>query len=459
MHNAVIPHTTLLSPATVGSCTHRVSLYAGGRRRAARLKPKPESSGSVVTAGLVEASCALNSLGPLVDSSDNSILINDTASSSIEKADFSPRSALLARSDSNSSPKSPMRRLSSVKFQLSAPPAPILVPEPEPQSTEVEESGARQGGQEECKENKIARSYSIDSEHDFGDGDTLSELPALGIAGSIKHRNILGVGDVGMGGSECLDDILNANNSTNNNNYSSGSGMFSSASGKQLIDGYVEDEMDEDGDGGSDDSYSLGSDSSSDYEGDVRQVNSTGDLDQLMLRSISDIGGDDISLRNVGGGKGGGGGKYSRKHSAGNYMMSRTASNASVITTATGASTLPSAAGQNEGIRGYDDGTCRLAAIDTAKLDRLLYRDVLGSAQTLTRPMLAGSTDKPVDKVTAGGKVAKKITAKQLTASLTVALASSLCGEEHFGKKFAVPVQESFTFTTDSRVSNCHCHA
>lgn len=428
--HTVLPHTTILSPTTVATCPHRVNLYAGGRRRAARLKPKPvlPGSGSVVTAALAEASRVASSAA-LVKSALRSadVSVNSsTTPSPTESAVSAPNSPVGGMS---SPTKSPMRRLSSVKFHFAPETLPVEVPD------------AQAGSEDESKETetKVMRSHSMDSEHEHADEDTLSELPTVGIAGSIARRSITSVGDIGMsGGSGCFNDIVNANNN---------SGVFSNTSGKQLIDGYVEDEAEE-----SSDSRSGGSDSSSDYDGDVRQVYSNADLDQLMLRTSSDLPEIDEPVTPRGGGK------YNRsRRGSSARLMSRTASNASVATTATGASALT--AGMSLASGAYDDGMRKLVAIDTAKLDRTLYRNVLGSAQAMVRTeagdktSAGGGSSAATNKTGGASTASKRITTKQLSASLAVALASALCGEEQFGKKFAAPVEESFTFTTDTRVS------
>lgn len=387
-----------------------MSLYAGGRRRAARLKQK------LVAASFIDASRVSSS--PALLKGGLSAATTATPSP-VESAVSAPTSPAIS-----SPSKSPMRRLSSVKFHFDEP-RPVV-----PAEVSQEQQQSSPEDKEAEPETLMARSHSLDSEHDHGDEDTLSELPSVGIAGSITRRNIQSIGDVGMNGSDCFDDIVNANNN---------SGVFSNCSGKQLIDGYVEDQADD-----SSDSRSDGSDSSSDYDGDVRQVYSNADLDSLMMRTNSDALEQDEPLTPRSG-------KFNARN-ASIRLMSRTASNASCITNATGASVVTAGVGSAGGA--YDDGIRKLVAIDTTKLDRTLYRDVLGSAQTLSR---ADSAERQASAAANASKpgvpAAKRISTKQLAASLAVALAGALCSDEQFGKKFASPVEESFTFTTDMRVS------
>ena len=88
-----------------------------------------------------------------------------------------------------------------------------------------------------------------------------------------------------------------------------------------------------------------------------------------------------------------------------------------------------------------------MAAIDLTRLDRTLQRVVLGGY--VPAPGTAGQSRVASSS---GGAYNKKVTTKQLIASLAVALAAVRDDEELFGRKFGVAVEESFTFTTDTKV-------
>jgi hypothetical protein len=168
----------------------------------------------------------------------------------------------------NQNPKSPMRRTSSVKFHLGD-----VTPSSVPFSTStagttsaeplvvnshaVDEATAAASAEvktDEALSPPLARARSIsDSEHD---PDTLSELPSLGIAGSIKSRNIAGVHSIGAAGADCFNDIVDSNDSFG-------------AGDEEVLGEEVE----------SSGSTSANSDSSSDYDGELRQVYSSTDLD------------------------------------------------------------------------------------------------------------------------------------------------------------------------------------
>lgn len=139
----------------------------------------------------------------------------------------------------------------------------------------------------------------------------------------------------------------------------------------------------------------------------------------------------------------------------------------------------------------YDSGVRKLVAVDLNKLDRVLHRDVLGARglpPSVGNPSSTGTLAiNEVDCVVretssvffgesylarsdsnhhlfirrAGGKgppgtvgtVPRTVKSKHLVASLAVALAAVFAdSSESFGRKFTAPVEESFTFTTDTKV-------
>ncbi|KAJ1426434.1 hypothetical protein B484DRAFT_450707 [Ochromonadaceae sp. CCMP2298] len=80
-----------------------------------------------------------------------------------------------------------------------------------------------------------------------------------------------------------------------------------------------------------------------------------------------------------------------------------------------------------------DAETRKLVAIDLKKLETTMKRDVLG-----------------LSKSKMFSPAGKKVSARDLAASLAVALASTVGDEDAFARKFAVPVEESFSFLADA---------
>lgn len=279
-----------------------------------------------------------------------------------------------------------------------------------------------------------------------GDDDVLSDLPSLGIAGSIKSRTITSASSIGATGMDCFNDILDATSSFAAKVDSEGAGSTYSGEAEN------EDEEEQFGQhvdyssSSSSDSSLSDSDSSSDYDDDVRHVYSTTDLDQLMRMGYSpspdDGASSDSPQLSPRDGAAGGQGPRSRKGSS--RMISRTASYASVNTTGTGATgyTRSNSAANGLGGVSYEEGGRRLVAIDFTKLDRCLHKEVLGTAVLPPE----GNTSKNTQHNT-------RVNTKGLVASLAVALAAAKEDDDQFGRKFATSVEEAFTFTTDTKVS------
>jgi hypothetical protein len=320
--------------------------------------------------------------------------------------------------------------MSSVKFHLGdiVPPQKessntVDPPAVEPTLAEAEKASARPAADTSTVEQTGEagfRAPESDSDHD-GE-DTLSDLPALGIAGSIKGRNIASIGDVGNCGNDVFNDIVNANSS-----------FARRGGGADEVEEDVE-EVESSG------STSDGSNSSSDYEGIVRHVESGNDLDLLIRTGSSFLEGDSPLITPRDGSESPQvapwGGSRSRRGSSAR-LYSRAASNASVNTIGTGTTALTrqtSRAGEN---MGSDDRSRRMVAIDLDKLDRTLHRQVLGVSQALPEPP---------------AKHGKRILSRNLVAALAVALTGVKDDDEQFSRKFLTTVEESFAFTTDTKV-------
>ena len=430
MYCSVVPHTTLLSPTTVGACAHRVTLYAGGKRRAARLRaaaPLPAAS------SLPSQQTMQSALGSVVAAASKlnvrsfvGNILGNTASEGVQEAEGCPADAPEGTSSPPRSPRSPIRRVGSVQFRLAGENAPV------PMSVVVPVVDSQPG--QELRRGD--RTISVDSAEN--EDDTLSELPVMGIAGSIKMRNISSANDIGIGGgSSIFDDIVNSAPTSGSGKYNIGGSFFEELS--TTDQGDEEGEEDERSSNGS--LSDANSDSSSDYEGDVRHVFSSTDLDQLIFledtprdlapKSITTPGGPAV-FRTM-------------SRPASMRSFSRVGSNISLqtgITTITGhTSETPTTS--------YDPGVRKIVAVDLAKLDRTLHRDVLGTTRQL--PVnTAGDTQRPPP---GGAKSAgKTVKTKHLVASMAVALAGVFCDNDGFGRKLNAPVEESFTFTTDTKV-------
>jgi len=449
----------MLTPSNVASCSHRVSLYAGGKRRAARLRatvpssPVPPAEPSMLSpqAALTSVMTAASKLnvrsfiGNMLGApSENAG--GDTAGAGLSifvpGASSEGKPTNVPTSSSPVSPtKSPMRRVGSVQFRLT-----------EDKITEEGVSRAQNTAQStpehvsvpvvdssepDLEFRRADRSSSLDSaEHD---GDTLSELPSMGIAGSIKVRNITNINDIGTGGNNIFNDIVNSGPNSSSSKFSLGGSFFEEDLSSQ--------QGDENNDNSSEGSLSdANSDSSSDYEGDVRHVFSTTDLDQLIRMGDGSSRGD-LAPTSIESPRGGSGGYRSGSRVPSMRNFSRVGSNASIQTGVT-ALTRHASGVQTAS---YDTGARKVVAVDLSKLDRTLHRDVLGTTRALP-PNTANSKQGPPTGSAKAQQIAKSLQTRQLVASLAVALAGVFCDQDGFGRKFTAPVEESFTFTTDTKV-------
>ena len=281
-----------------------------------------------------------------------------------------------------------------------------------------------------------------ESDSEVEEDDAFSELPSKSIANSVQGRTILSMNEVGKGGN-CFDDIVNAetcdvNNSMEEDEEEQLRLELTSAVG---ID-------DEDLSGSSSDN----SDSSSDYEGVVRHVYSNTDLDQLIRNSPMAGDFDQESVLEDGA-RSASFVKSRSQRGSSRKLRSRAGSDVSAYTAASGVTSYTRQSSHSGSAGVYNTsssggGMRRMAAIDLTRLDRTLQRVVLGGY--VPAPGTAGQSR--VASSSSGGAYNKKVTTKQLIASLAVALAAVRDDEELFGRKFGVAVEESFTFTTDTKV-------
>ena len=469
----VVPHNVMLTSANVSTLPHRVQLYAGGNRKAAKLRPKPPAHVPV----------------PVAASASN---INAGASSDTGVAT--------------------MRKTSSVKF---------LVPDKQEKDSSADyeaetetENAYKTKEKDRFIENNGDDDDEDEDEDEWGDGkggrDTLSELPVLSQPFRRRSSGGNGSGSSGGGvevGNSCFNDIVNANTRSTvevNNDFLSTYGATAT-----INNGSSEDYADEVGSGGTASGSSSGSsddsDDSSEYGGEVKHVFSSTDLDMLMRTGNSPNSTIDSSPPAVLANKSApiltnaiptlSSANLSHNVTDSNLHLhaissvvkdySRAASNTSVLTATTAASGVSGLTRHSSGNGSLlasatrDEGDRRVVAIDLIKLDRSLFRNVLpigaangtnsaaptSSSSFGNRHALGGGTgaafgptpseasrNNGITVNTGNGGGTRKCSMRQLVASLAVALAAAKCEEEDFSRKFGVPVEEAFTYTTDTKV-------
>ena len=271
--------------------------------------------------------------------------------------------------------------------------------------------------------------------------DAFSELPTKSIASSVQGRTILSTNEVGRGGN-CFDDIVNADTGDVNNS------LEEEQLRLELTSAVGIDDEDLSG------SSSNNSDSSSDYEGVVRHVYSNTDLDELIRNSPMAGDFDQESVLEDGA-RSASFVKSRSQRGSSRKLRSRAGSDVSAYTAASGVTSYTQQSSHSGSAGVYNTNTTsssggsmrRMAAIDLTRLDRTLQRVVLGGY--VPAPGTAGQSRVASSS---SGAYNKKVTTKQLIASLAVALAAVRDDEDQFGRKFGVAVEESFTFTSDTKV-------